>query len=169
MQDLITALEDSAIATFVRESPSIFAYTTVLSLHAMGLAVVVGVSLVIALRLLGGLRAVPVANVLKLYPLMYVGFTVNAISGLMLFAANASGMLSNAAFLTKMGFIVLAMIMMELLRARGSAEATEAAAGAAPSGATRAIGVAALGAWGAAIIAGRLTAYPNFVTSLLGL
>lgn len=167
MQDLIQALEDSGIATWVRESPSIFAYTTVLSLHAMGLAIVVGVSVVIALRALGVLRDVPVPSVLKLYPLMYLGFTVNAISGLMLFAANASGMLTNSAFLVKMGFIVAAMIAMELLRSR--AAAAEAAVDGVPSGGTRAIGISALVLWGGAIIAGRLTAYPNFVSSMLGL
>lgn len=168
MQGLIQALEDSAIAAWVRESPSILAYTTVLSLHAMGLAIVVGVSLVIILRLLGNLRGIPVGSVLKLYPLMYVGFTVNAISGLLLFVANASGMLTNTAFIVKMALIVTAMISMELLRSRATDEADQDAAGAAPSGATRTIGFAALGIWGAAIIAGRLTAYPNFLSNLLG-
>ena len=50
---VLEAIENSAYPTFVRESPSLWGYTLVLSLHAMGLAVVVGVSAAIALRLLG--------------------------------------------------------------------------------------------------------------------
>jgi len=49
----INAVENSAYATWVRESPSILAFTTILSLHAMGLAIVVGLNTVVALRLLG--------------------------------------------------------------------------------------------------------------------
>src|SRR5690606_21212037 len=164
MQDLITALEDNAIATWVRESPSIFAYTTVLSLHAMGLAIVVGVSLVIALRMLGVLRTVPLASVLRLYPLMYIGFTINAVSGLMLFAANAGSLLSNVAFIVKLVLIVIAMIVMELLRSRAADAPQEP--GRRPPASLRIIGVIAIAAWGLAIITGRLTAYPYFLSAL---
>ncbi len=50
---MIEAIENSAYAIWVRESPSIFAYTTILSLHAIGLAIIVGINTVVALRLLG--------------------------------------------------------------------------------------------------------------------
>lgn len=163
----LEAIENSGIATWVRESPSIFAYTTVLSLHAMGLAIVVGTSVVIALRLLGFANGIPIANVLKLYPIMYLGFTVNAISGLLLLAANATGMLTNTAFIFKMGFIVIAMVVMELIRAR-LGQASTVGAAEASSGASRGLAVVAIAVWGAAIIAGRLTAYPNFLSSLFG-
>jgi hypothetical protein len=166
--DFLRAIEESGIATWVRESPSIFAYTTVLSLHAMGLAIVVGVSVVIALRMLGFVRGIPLASVLKLYPLMYVGFTINAISGLLLLAANATGMLPNPAFIVKMGFIVVAMIIMELMRARAAPDGSQHAASS-PSASSKAFGVVSIVTWGAVIIAGRLTAYPNFLASLLGL
>ncbi|HEX6998995.1 MAG TPA: hypothetical protein VF322_12710 [Gammaproteobacteria bacterium] len=170
MQDFLATIEGSGIATWVRESPSIFAYTTVLSLHAMGLAVVVGTSTVIALRLLGFARGIPIGQLLKLYPIMWIGFTVNAISGLLLLAANASGMLANSAFIVKMGLILVAMIVMELMRHRITADAAYDNPGsAAASAPTRALGVAAMIVWAGVIIAGRLTAYPNFLSSLLGL
>jgi len=50
---MIDAIENSAYAIWVRESPSIWAFTTILSLHAMGLAIIVGINTIIALRLLG--------------------------------------------------------------------------------------------------------------------
>jgi hypothetical protein len=166
--EFLQAIQDSAFATWVRESPSIFAYTTVLSLHAMGLAIVVGVSFVVVMRVLGLARAIPLEQVLRLYRIMYIGFTLNALSGLALLAANATGMLTNGAFIAKIAFIVLAMMLMELLRGRLTLEAANINPGDVP-GPTRVLGASALTAWGLVIIAGRLTAYPHFLRNLLGL
>jgi hypothetical protein len=116
MWDLLEAIEASAYPTFVRESPSLAAYTLVLSLHAMGLAVVVGLSSAIALRLLGVARSIPLAPLQKLFPIMYLGFWVNAASGLALLAANARGMLGNPLFYAKILFIVGGVLVMRLLR-----------------------------------------------------
>jgi hypothetical protein len=162
--EFIEWLEGTAIATFVRESPSIFAYTTVLSLHAMGLAVVVGVGAAIAFRLLGLASGIPLAPLLTLYPLMWIGFTVNALSGLALLAASASNMLSNVVFLIKLALIAVALVNMELLRHRITVDAASGADVVSPQ--LRGYAIGALVLWLAVIITGRLTAYPNFVTSL---
>jgi hypothetical protein len=156
---MLEFIENTAIAVWVRESPSIFAYTFVLSLHAIGLAIVVGVSAVVALRTLGRFDRIPLAPMLKLYPVMWVGFTINAISGLMLLSANATGMLSMLMFYVKMAFIVAAVITLSLLKPRLAAEAGHA----------RGLSYALLGFWLGAIVAGRLTAYPYFVDAWLGL
>lgn len=156
---MLEFIESTAIATWVRESPSIFAYTFVLSLHAIGLAIVVGVSAVVALRALGRFDQIPLAPMLKLYPVMWAGFTINAISGLMLLSANATGMLSMLMFYVKMAFIVAAVITLSLLKPR-------LAAG---TGQARGLSYALLGFWLGAIVAGRLTAYPYFVDAWLGL
>ena len=48
---MIDAIENSAYAIWVRESPSIWAFTTILSLHAMGLAIIASMVLLgIAVR-----------------------------------------------------------------------------------------------------------------------
>jgi hypothetical protein len=165
MGEFIEWIEGSAIAVFVRESPSIFAYTTVLSLHAMGLAIVVGVGIAISLRLLGVARGIPIAPLLKLYPLMYVGFTVNALSGFALLAANASTMLANVVFLLKLALIAVAVVNMELLRHRLTVDTSGVVSEDATPQA-KALAIGALVLWLAVVITGRLTAYPNFVTSL---
>lgn len=167
MGDFIQFIEDTAIATFVRESPSIFAYTTVLSLHAMGLAVVVGVGVAVSLRLLGFASGIPLGSVLRLFPLMWIGFTVNALSGLALLAASASSLLANTVFLVKLALVAVAVVNMELLRGRVAADASSGVS--LLSGQTRALAVSALVMWAAVTITGRLTAYPNFVNTLLGL
>ncbi len=168
MGSFIEAIENSAIATFVRESPSIFGYTSVLALHAIGLAVVVGVGAAIALRMLGFAAGIPAEPMLKLYRLMWIGFTVNALSGLALLAASASTMLTSAMFLVKMLLVVVALANMELLRGRLRLEAVSSADAAAAAASTRALAIGALVLWTAVIVTGRLTAYPNFVRSLLG-
>jgi hypothetical protein len=78
---MLEAIENSAYAVWVRESPSIFAYTTILSLHAIGLAIIVGINTLIALRLLGFVKEIPLAPLRKLFPWMYLGFAINAFSG----------------------------------------------------------------------------------------
>jgi hypothetical protein len=161
-------LEGTWIATFVRESPSIFAYTLVLSLHAMGLAIVVGINTAISLRLLGFARGIPVSPLLKLFPVMYVGFTINAISGFGLFAARATTLIGNTMFLLKIGFVALGVVSIELLRAKVFSHQELLIGGSMPPH-TRTYAYISIACWGAALITGRLTAYPNFVVSFLGL
>lgn len=168
---MIEAIENSAYAVWVRESPSIFAYTTVLSLHAIGLAIIVGIHTLIALRLLGFVPGIPLQPLRKLFPWMYLGFTINLVSGTSLFVANLSNDLGNWLFLAKLGFIALAMINLELTRIyvfdKPAAAGATAAAGALPKHSST-FAIAALVLWSLAMVAGRFTAYPNFVEAWLG-
>ena len=166
MLELLEAIESSAYPTFVRESPSLWAYTLVLSLHAMGLAVVVGFSSAIALRLLGVARSIPLAPLRSLFPVMYIGFWVNALSGLALLSANATGMASNPLFWVKIVFIVGGVLVMRLLRQTVFSGAT--ASDDAPPQA-RKLALASLACWGLAIVAGRLTAYPYLIEYYFGI
>ena len=167
MLELLEAIESSAYPTFVRESPSLLAYTLVLSLHAMGLAVVVGLSTAIALRLLGVARDIPLAPLGRLFPIMYVGFWVNALSGLALLAANARGMLGNPLFYVKIAFVVGGVLVMRLLRQTVFNDRL-AGTGEAPRSA-RTLAIASLVCWTFAIIAGRLTAYPYLIEYYFGI
>lgn len=165
--EFLDYIESTGLATWVRESPSLFAYTGVLSLHAIGLAIVVGLNTVVALRVLGVGRSIPLEPLDKLFPLMYIGFAINAVSGLALLAANASGMLTNALFLIKLGFIACAVFTMHTLHDRVFTTAGASAVLMPPEG--RTLALLSIVFWAAAIVAGRLTAYPNFVRSLLGM
>ena len=115
---MIDAIQNSAYAVWVRESPSIWAYTTILSLHAMGLAIIVGINTIVALRLLGFVPDIPINKLRQLYPWMYVGFTINAFSGLSLLAANLSNDAHNWMFYVKLTMILCAMINLELTKVR---------------------------------------------------
>jgi hypothetical protein len=166
---LIEAIESSGFAAWVRESPSIFAYTSILALHAIGLALIVGINTVVALRLLGFAPGLPIAPLRKLFPWMYVGFTVNALSGVALLAANMSTILGNWMFGLKLGFIALAMVNLELTRAQVFDAPSVSLSGELVLRRARVFAINSLVLWGLAIVSGRLTSYPNFVAGLFGL
>jgi hypothetical protein len=167
LEQLLEAIQNSAYPTYVRESPSLLGYTLVLALHAMGLAVVVGFSTAIALRVLGRAASIPLAPLGKLFPVMYVGFWVNALSGLALLGANATGMLANPVFYVKLVFIAGGVLVMRLLRRNVFNE--QLAAGGALPPVARQLAVASLVCWACALVAGRLTAYPYLIEYYFGI
>lgn len=164
---MIEAIENSAYAVWVRESPSIFAYTSILSLHAIGLAIIVGLNTVVALRLLGYVPEMPLQPLRKLFPWMYLGFTINLFSGSSLLAANLTNDLGNWLFLCKLVFILFAMINLELTKIYVFDKRGPAAADGLPKNA-RTFAIASFILWGLAMVAGRFTAYPNFVQAWIG-
>ncbi len=164
---MLEAIENSAYAVWVRESPSIFAYTSILSLHAIGLAIIVGINYLIALRLLGFVPGIPLPSLRKLFPWMYLGFAINAFSGGSLLAANLTTDLGNWLFIAKLIFIAFAMVNLELTRMWVFDKPVVAAPGELPQR-SRAVAIGAFVLWGLAMVAGRFTAYPNFVEAWLG-
>ena len=163
---ILEQIEGSAIATFVRESPSLFAYTAVLSAHAVGLAILVGANTVVSLRLLGAAPAIPLSPMSRFFPVMYVGLTINAISGLLLLAANATGMLVNPVFVAKLVLVFLGVAAMVVLQQAfaASSRADELADGRVP-GRLKGLAWISLVLWLLAVITGRLSAYPFLITS----
>jgi hypothetical protein len=164
---MMEAIENSAYAVWVRESPSIFAYTTILSLHAIGLAIIVGINYLIAFRLLGFVPEISLTPLRRLFPWMYLGFTINLFSGASLLAANLHNDLGNWLFIVKLVMIALAMINLELTRIHVFDRPGTLGADGLPKNA-RWFAFGALLTWGLAMVAGRLTAYPNFVEAWLG-
>ena len=164
---MLEAIESSAYATWVRESPSIFANTTILSLHAIGLAIIVGLHTVVALRLLGFVPSIPLQPLRKLFPWMYLGFTINLFSGSSLLAANMTNDLGNWLFLAKLLFILFAMINLELTKIHVFDRPDPIGTNGLPRNA-RLYAIAALVLWSLAMVAGRFTAYPNFVEAWIG-
>lgn len=113
---ILTAIQETTVATWVRESPSLFGFTGILFLHAVGLAFAVGVSAAIDLRILGVAPRLPLAPMEKLFPVIWVGFWINALSGVPLLMANAEHDLINPTFYAKMLFIALAVVSVRKVR-----------------------------------------------------
>jgi len=156
MMELLASLENSGFGTWLRESPSIWAYPAVLTLHTIGLGVLVGGNAVLDLRLLGWGRAIPLAPLEKLFPVMWIGFWVNAISGVALFVGDATTKGTTWVFMTKLGIIVVGVVLLFALKrtvyGRGDAGVVET-----PT--SRALAAASLALWLLAIVTGRYMAY----------
>jgi hypothetical protein len=156
MMELLSSLERTGFASWLRESGSIWGYPTVLTLHTLGLGVLVGASTVIDLRLLGAAPQIPLAPLERLFPIMWAGFWVNAISGVALFVADASTKGTTSVFLTKLVIIVLAVAVVRSIKRSvyrsGELDARQ------PVG-VKALAAASLALWLLAIITGRYMAY----------
>jgi hypothetical protein len=154
MSGLLAQMEASGLATWVRESPSIWAYPAILTLHSIGLGIVVGASVVIDLRLVGRARALALTDLVALFPVIWWAFAVNALTGVLLFIADATRKSAQPIFFVKLACIALALFV--VLRTRS----VMVSSGAAPSrAASRTLAVLSLVFWLGAIAAGRLMAY----------
>jgi hypothetical protein len=116
--DLLMRLEESGLSTWLRESQSIMAFPLVLALHTVGLGLVVGCTVVVNLRLLGGASRIPIKPLEKFFAIMWIGFAVNAVSGVMLFAKEATTVSISAVFWVKMTLIALAMWVVTRIRTK---------------------------------------------------
>ena len=156
MTEFLDTIENLGISTWVRESPSKLAYPTVLWLHVMGMGVVAGISGVISLRLLGVSPKTPVQPLERLYPLIWFGFVVNALTGTALLLSSASKRLVDPTFYIKMVFIFAGIAVLQLTR--NKVFRSLGPNGELPENA-KALAWAGLVCWVGAVTAGRLLAY----------
>jgi len=148
-------LQDNAFSMWVVGSDSLWSYPTVLTLHTIGLAVIVGAAFVIDLRVLGIGPDVPVEPMRKMFRFFWAGFGINLASGLVLFAVDAVHKAKQPVFFIKLALIVVAIAITARLRRIGFGMPQTASA----SSAARPLAVASLVLWACAIVAGRLMAY----------
>jgi hypothetical protein len=148
-------LEHLPFFVTIAESGSIWGYPTILVLHTAGFALVVGSALVINARLLGMGTLAPLSAFGLLFPIIWVGFTVNAISGFILFAIAATTKALQAIFWIKLSLVAIALVVTVRIRriVKGAGEQ-----GAVPVRG-RVLAVVSLVTWTGAIVAGRLMAY----------
>ena len=116
MMNFLHMIEETGFSTWVRESPSIWAFPVILLIHTLGMGFIVGVSAGIDLRILGMAPALRLAPMEKYLPILWFGFWTNAITGTMLLMADASMKLTNPDFYVKMAFIALSLINLSMIR-----------------------------------------------------
>ena len=153
---MLNWLESTSIAVWLAESPSVWAMPTVLTLHTAGMAVLVGASWVLDLRLLGINRNVPLSAYRWVFRAVAIGLIVNLITGVLLFMKNATTWGTALPFLAKMAFVVASAATILPIRTY------VLNSGAGPSKISdraRLLAIASIVAWTAAVTAGRLLAY----------
>jgi hypothetical protein len=154
--NFLETIENLGFSTWVRESPSKFAYPTVLWLHVMGMGVVAGIAAMISLRLLGVSPKTPLRPLERLYPLIWWGFWINAATGTALLMASATKRMVDPVFYMKMVFIFAGVALLQ--RTRKQVFQNPDPEGKLPQSA-RTLAWAALVCWLGAVTAGRLLAY----------
>jgi len=111
-------LESTRVATFIRESVSLLGYPTFTTVHTLGLGIIVGLSTVVALRLLGFAPTLPLVPLKKLFPTMWFGFAINTISGSGMLAAAASHLVPHPFFIAKITCVFAAVAILGVLQVR---------------------------------------------------
>jgi hypothetical protein len=168
MMHFLQWVEGLGFSTWVRESGSIWSYPLILFLHTVGLGFLVGPSVAIGVRLLGVGKGLPLPPMKRLYPIMWMGFWINATSGFILLMADATTKLTNWDFYVKLIFIGIAVWAQHVIRKRVFDEGDEQDLVMVPR-TTRYLTIVMLVCWTFAITAGRLMAYLGPVSGAPGL
>jgi len=156
--EFLASIEASPLAEWIRLSPSLWAYPGILTFHTLGLAILVGANAVVDLRLLGVGKGLPLSKLDSFFPAMWLGFAINAISGVLLFISDATNKATQPIFYVKLGLIAVALVIAGVMR-RMIGEATSDPAALSPR--ARTLATVSLVLWAAAITAGRFMAYLN--------
>jgi hypothetical protein len=156
MSEWLALLEASTFATWIRESNTIWAYPAILTLHTVGLGLLVGASWLLDLRILGLWPAIPLSELAVSFRVMWIGFWINAVSGALLFAADATTKGSTRLFAAKLALVVVGVAAILLIKRSVYGRGLAAAAS---NGTARALAAMSIVVWVAAIAAGRFMAY----------
>ena len=150
-------LESTPFSVWIRESTSVWAYPAILSAHAIGMGLAAGINAAIALHLLGVGRGIPTRELKRFIPIMWLGFWMNAASGVLLLIAYPTKALTNPVFYLKMSLIALAIWILTVINRRIFRDPIRGNDG--PSPGPGFLAVASLACWAGAITSGRLLAY----------
>jgi hypothetical protein len=157
--DMLTWLEKTWVADFVRVTP--WVYSSLEIIHLMGLALLVGPALLFDLRVLGaGTDVISVsAAARRLLPLARGGLMLAALSGAAMFAAGAREIAGTGAAPVKLGLLTLAGINVAVFHLGVYRRVEEWDTDRRPPPAARTAGAVSLVAWTGVVACGRLLAY----------
>ena len=145
--DQIIWVQDSAFATWVRESS--WALFAALIVHTLGMGFLAGSGLAVGLRTLGVAPGVPIAALARLSPLVLAALALAVASGVVLVVGYPAKALTNPLFYAKLAMVFVALWLTWRLMRTGKGGRVAAAL--------------AILLWAAAIAAGRFLAYTHKV------
>src|SRR5579859_2762898 len=116
MHDFLVSIENMAFSQWVKDAPTIWAFPTILIVHTLGMSIVAGVSAMLSLVVLGFWPAVPMKPFARVFPLLWFGFAINAVSGTMMLVADATTKLTMFDFYLKMAFVFAGLFVLIRMR-----------------------------------------------------
>jgi hypothetical protein len=153
----LRSIEDSSFSVWMRESDSPFTFYLVLLFHTFGLSLLVGANALVDMRLLGFFQSIPIAPLKRFFRIMWIGFWMNATTGVLLLISYPTKALTNPVFYTKLVIIGFAIWILMKLEKEVFSSTTAPEADMIARGAT--LAKWSLAMWVGAISAGRLLAY----------
>jgi hypothetical protein len=149
-------IQNLPISASIAESDSLWwGYAWWLFVHAVGMGLTAGLGFIVCLRLLGIGGQIPLSSFRVLFPLFWVGFYVNLLSGVLLFMTDATGIARVWELYAKLVCLGLALAVMSRLRRFVDSDRGD---GAVPP-AVKTMAYACIVLWLAVITSGRLIAY----------
>ena len=157
MHEFLVFLENMEFSRWVKDAPTVWAFATILFVHTLGMGIVAGGSAMIDLMVLGFWPAVPMKPFARLFPVLWVAFGVNAVTGTMMLVADATTKLTTLDFYIKMVLVFAGLFV--LIRMRRQIFENPQLDQAPLSGNAKMLAWISLACWFGAIISGRLLAY----------
>ena len=157
MMDFLLWIDNLGVSTWIREGQSLLAFPTLLFLHTLGMSFVAGGSSLIAIGVLGFWPQSSLKSLERLYPAIWLGFSVNLITGVFILMAWASKELTNPDFYIKMTFVVIGLVLLRVMRTKVFGDPSLETAPV--SSTAKTLAWASLVCWFGAIVAGRLLGY----------
>jgi len=102
-------LENTQLSAAMRSE--LWGWPLVLSIHALGTALVIGFIFIIGLRLLGLFPLLPYSSLNRLFPVIWVAIAVQFLSGFLLWMTKPDQYVADGAFVLKFSLVILGMIL----------------------------------------------------------
>ena len=150
-------LESTALSQWVVGSPSMFAFPGILAVHAIGMGFAVGICLALDLRILGVAPGVQIAQMRRYVPIVWIGFWLNAISGVLLLIGYPTKALTNPVFYLKLLLIAVGLVLFVRIGRRVFDETRGDERARLPM--VKRLAIVSLVCWVGAITSGRFLAY----------
>ena len=154
--EILGAIEASGFSMWIKESST--GYVAILAFHTWGLVFLVGISGIIAVRILGVARSMPLAPTEAFFPLMWVGLLINAVTGGLLLMLYPTKYFVDLSFYIKLVCVVTAIVIirkLQLILFHSGVDAETAA----ESKRVKSLATILLIVWLAATVTGRVMAY----------
>jgi hypothetical protein len=157
-------LESLSYSTWVRESPSLWAFPALLFVHTLGMSLVAGGAAVISMALLGLWPRTAIKPLERLYPVMWFGFAINLFTGVSIFLKDATIYGRNYDLYVKLVFVAAGVALLSIIRKQVFGD--PGLDNGPVSGRAKMLAWASLACWFCAIVTGRLIAYVGPVPGL---
>ena len=157
--NFLETISQTALVRWAAESD--WGYPIVLTAHAIGMALVVGILLMFDLRVLGLGSCIPFAAIRAYFRVAWIGLAINICSGTLLFLINYTAFLHNIAFLTKISLLAVAGIGTWMLAREVSGASSSGASNIEVTRRTQILAGVCVVLWLGAITAGRIVGYTS--------